>query len=147
MWEVEQYRLEIVGLTYKGVHMCTWHQDTLGRRSMIDFVVVSSDLRPYVLDTRVKGGADLSTDYHLVVSRIRWQERKLDRAGRPRHIVRVCWERLVEPSVRDVFNSHLQESFGQIPREVGDVESKWTMFSTSIVDTAVQSCGRKVSGA
>ncbi|KAI3377613.1 hypothetical protein L3Q82_008772 [Scortum barcoo] len=26
-------------------------RDTLGRRSMIDFVVVSSDLRPYVLDT------------------------------------------------------------------------------------------------
>ncbi|KAI3369503.1 hypothetical protein L3Q82_007718 [Scortum barcoo] len=35
---------------HKGVHQCTWHQDTLGRRSMIDFVVVSSDLRPYVLD-------------------------------------------------------------------------------------------------
>ena len=29
---------------HKGVHKCTWHQDTLGRRSMIDFVVVSSDL-------------------------------------------------------------------------------------------------------
>ena len=25
-------------------HKCTWHQDTLGRQSMIDFVVVSSDL-------------------------------------------------------------------------------------------------------
>ena len=36
----------------KGVHMCTWHQDALGQRSMIDFVVMSSDLRPYVLDTR-----------------------------------------------------------------------------------------------
>ncbi|KAI3355764.1 hypothetical protein L3Q82_004337 [Scortum barcoo] len=24
---------------HKGVHQCTWHQDTLGRRSMIDFVV------------------------------------------------------------------------------------------------------------
>ncbi|KAI3370526.1 hypothetical protein L3Q82_025287 [Scortum barcoo] len=33
---------------------------------MIDFVVVSSDLRPYVLDTRVKRGAELSTDHHLV---------------------------------------------------------------------------------
>ncbi|KAI3359420.1 hypothetical protein L3Q82_002923 [Scortum barcoo] len=32
---------------------------------MIDFVVVSSDLRPYVLDTRVKRGAELSTDHHL----------------------------------------------------------------------------------
>ncbi|KAK3515257.1 hypothetical protein QTP70_013021, partial [Hemibagrus guttatus] len=31
--------------------------------------------------------------------------------------------------------------------EVGDIESEWTMFSSSIVDTAIWSCGRKVSGA
>ncbi|KAI3363271.1 hypothetical protein L3Q82_011558 [Scortum barcoo] len=72
---------------HKGVHQCTWHQDTLGRRSMIDFVVVSSDLRPYVLDTRVKRGAELSTDHHLVVSWIRWQRRKLDRPGRPKRVL------------------------------------------------------------
>ncbi|KAI3361708.1 hypothetical protein L3Q82_002066 [Scortum barcoo] len=106
----------------------------LGRRSMIDFVVVSSDLRPYVLDTRVKRGAELSTDHHLVVSWLRWQRRKLDRPGRPKRIVRVCWERLAEPSVREVFNSHLRKSFSQIPREAGDIESEWTMFSASIVD-------------
>ncbi|KAK7922730.1 hypothetical protein WMY93_009632 [Mugilogobius chulae] len=53
---------------------------------MIDFVVVSSDLRPRVLDTRVKRGAELSTDHHLVVSWIRWQRRKLDRPGRPKRI-------------------------------------------------------------
>ncbi|KAM9358371.1 uncharacterized protein ABDE67_003862 [Symphorus nematophorus] len=132
---------------HKGVHQCTWHQDTLGRRSMIDFVVVSSDLRPYVLNTRVKRGAELSTDHHLVVSWIRWPGRKLDRLGRPKRIVRVCWERLAEAPVREVFNSHLRESFNQIPREAGDIESEWTMFSTSIVDAAVRSCGRKVSGA
>ncbi|KAI3361869.1 hypothetical protein L3Q82_002192 [Scortum barcoo] len=104
---------------------------------MIDhFVVVSSDLRPYVLDTRVKRGAELSTDHHLVVSWIRWQRRKLDRPGRPKRIVRVCWERLAEPSVREVFNSHLRKSFSQIPREAGDIESEWTMFSASIVDAA-----------
>ncbi|KAI3358712.1 hypothetical protein L3Q82_015123 [Scortum barcoo] len=101
---------------------------------MIDFVVVSSDLRPYVLDTRVKRGAELSTDHHLVVSWLRWQRRKLDRPGRPKRIVRVCWERLAEPSVREVFNSHLRKSFSQIPREAGDIESEWTMFSASIVD-------------
>ncbi|KAI3353916.1 hypothetical protein L3Q82_005121 [Scortum barcoo] len=109
---------------------------------MIDFVVVSSDLRPYVLDTRVKRGAELSTDHHLVVSWIRWQRRKLDRPGRPKRIVRVCWERLAEPSVREVFNSHLRKSFSQIPREAGDIESEWTMFSASIVDMRrVRSCG------
>ncbi|KAK3532938.1 hypothetical protein QTP70_003794 [Hemibagrus guttatus] len=82
---------------HKGVHQYTWYQDTLGWRSMIDLVIVSSDLRPHVLDTQVKRGAELSTDHHLV-----------------------------------------------IPREVGDIESEWTMFSTSIVDAAIQSCGRKL---
>ncbi|KAK3524458.1 hypothetical protein QTP70_029309 [Hemibagrus guttatus] len=70
-----------------------------------------------------------------------------DRLGRPKHIMRVCWERLADPSVRGVFNSHLRESFNQIPREVGDIESEWPMFSSSIVDAAIRSCGRKVSGA
>ncbi|XP_066535190.1 ecto-ADP-ribosyltransferase 5-like [Hoplias malabaricus] len=42
---------------------------TLGQRSMIDFVIVSSDLRPYILDTWVKRGAELSTDHHLVAKK------------------------------------------------------------------------------
>ncbi|KAK3561941.1 hypothetical protein QTP86_019064 [Hemibagrus guttatus] len=45
-----------------------------------------------------------------------------------------------------VFNSHLRQSFNQIPREVGEIESEWTMFS-SIVDATIWSCGREVSGA
>ncbi|KAK3513794.1 hypothetical protein QTP70_028888 [Hemibagrus guttatus] len=132
---------------HKGAHQYTWYQDTLGRRSMIDLVVMSSDLRPHVLDTWVKRGAELSTDHHLVVSWIRLRRRMPDRLGRPKRIVRVCWERLADPSVRGVFNSHLRESFNQIPREVGDIESEWTMFSSSIVDAAIRSCSRKVSGA
>ncbi|KAK3572627.1 hypothetical protein QTP86_001127 [Hemibagrus guttatus] len=132
---------------HKGAHQYMWYQDTLGRRSMIDLVIVSSDLRPHVLDTRLKRGAELSTNHHLVVSWTRLQRRKPDRLGRPKRIVRVCWERLADPSVRGVFNSHLRESFNQIPREVGDIESEWTMFSSSIVDAAIRSCGRKVSGA
>ncbi|TKS65499.1 putative uncharacterized transposon-derived protein [Collichthys lucidus] len=85
---------------HKGVHMCTWHQDALGRSSMIDFVVVSSDLRPHVLDTRVKRGAELSTDHHLV------KEFQLPPPGE----LRSC------------------------PGGVGDIESKWTLFPSSIVD-------------
>ncbi|KAK3509801.1 hypothetical protein QTP70_011165 [Hemibagrus guttatus] len=132
---------------HKGAHQYTWYQDTLGRRSMIDLVIVSSDLRPHVLDTRVKRGAELSTDHHLVVSWTRLRRRMPDRLGRPKRIVRVCWERLADLSVRGVFNSHLRESFNQIPREIGDIESERTMFSSSVVDTAIRSCGRKVSGA
>ncbi|KAK3532866.1 hypothetical protein QTP70_001138 [Hemibagrus guttatus] len=72
---------------HKGVHQYTWYQDILGWRSMIDLVIVSSDLRPHVLDTRVKRGAELSTDHHLVVSWIRLWRRMPDRLGRPKRIV------------------------------------------------------------
>ncbi|KAK3575378.1 hypothetical protein QTP86_025782 [Hemibagrus guttatus] len=64
---------------HKGAHQYTWYQDTLGRRSMIDLVVVSSD---------------------LVVSWIRLRRRMPDKLGRPKRIVRVCWERLADLSVR-----------------------------------------------
>ncbi|TWW80180.1 hypothetical protein D4764_10G0012100 [Takifugu flavidus] len=118
-----------------------------GRRSMIDFVVVSSDLRPHVLDTRVKRGVELSTDHHLVVIWLRWWGRMPDRPGRPKHVVRVCWERLAESPVRRSFNSHLRESFDHVPGEAGDIESEWTMFRASIVEAADRCCGHKVVGA
>jgi len=101
---------------HKGVHMCTWHQDTLGRSPMIDFVVVSSDLRPTI------------------------------RPGRPKRIVRVCWERLAESSVRRSFISHLRQSFNHVLGEVGDMESEWAMFCDCIFKAADRSCGRKVVG-
>ncbi|XP_054643965.1 uncharacterized protein LOC129188028 [Dunckerocampus dactyliophorus] len=132
---------------HKDVHKCRWHQDTLGRRSMNDFVVVSSDLRPHVLDTRVKRGAQLSTDHHLVMSWIRWRGRMPDRPGRPKRVVRVCWERLAESPVRRVFSSHLRQSFSCIPGEDEDIESEWALFRASIAEAANRSCGRKVVSA
>jgi len=53
---------------HRVVHKCTWTRNILGQKSMIDFVIVSLDLRPHVLDTWVKRGAELSTDHHPVVS-------------------------------------------------------------------------------
>ncbi|XP_049457564.1 craniofacial development protein 2-like [Epinephelus fuscoguttatus] len=129
------------------VHKCTWYQNTLGQRSMIDLVVVSADLRPCVLDIQVKRGAELSTDHHLVVSWIRWRGRLLDRSGKPKCVVRVNWKCLAEDPVCGVFNSHLRENFSCIPGEVGDMESEWAMLKVSIVEATARSCGQKVVGA
>lgn len=49
--------------------MCTLHQGILGRKSIIDFVIISLHLHLYVLENWVKRGPELSTDHHLVV---RW---------------------------------------------------------------------------
>ena len=45
----------------------TWYRDSLGQRSLIDFCIVSADLFSTVSDVRVKRGAELSNDHHLVV--------------------------------------------------------------------------------
>ncbi|KAK3513201.1 hypothetical protein QTP70_009750 [Hemibagrus guttatus] len=102
--------------------------------------------RPDALDTWLKRGVELPTDHHLVVSWIHLRRRMPDRLGRPKRIVRVCWECLAEPSVRGSLTP-THQSFNQIPREVGDIESEWTMLPFSIVDAAIRNCGRKVSGA
>lgn len=63
-------------LEHKSVHQYKWHQDTLGRRSMTVFAVVSGGLRPCVLDTGVHLGAELATDPYRV-SLIHWLGRTL----------------------------------------------------------------------
>ncbi|KAI3368804.1 hypothetical protein L3Q82_025789 [Scortum barcoo] len=81
---------------------------------MIDFVVVSSDLRPSRLG-------------HSGKERLSCQP------------ITTWWE---------VFNSHLRKSFSQIPREAGDIEFEWTMFSASIVvPDSSEVVDAKVSGA
>uniref|UniRef100_A0A8C6PXI1 Endonuclease/exonuclease/phosphatase domain-containing protein n=1 Tax=Nothobranchius furzeri TaxID=105023 RepID=A0A8C6PXI1_NOTFU len=125
---------------HNGAHMCSWHQDTLGRSSMIDFVV-SSDLRPHVLDTRVKRGAELSTNHYLVVSWHGWWGRMPVRPGRTKRIARVCWERLPESPVRRSFNSHLRQNFQNVPGEAG------TLSLNGPCSVPPLSCGRRIVSA
>ena len=51
---------------YTEVHKYAWYRPSMDQKSLIDFCIVSSDLFSDVLDVRVKRGAELSTDHHLV---------------------------------------------------------------------------------
>ena len=53
------------------VHKYKWYRPSMDQKSLIDFCIVSSDLFSDVLDVRVKQGAELSTDHHLVVCSLR----------------------------------------------------------------------------
>ena len=55
---------------HREVHKYTWYRPSMDQKSLIDFCIVSSDLFSDVLDVRVKRGAELSTDHHLVVCSI-----------------------------------------------------------------------------
>ena len=59
---------------------------------VIDFIIVSSNLRLYVLDTWVKRGASQATDYQF-----RWEWKPQDRCGK--RVVRVNWEGVEDAAV------------------------------------------------
>ena len=65
---------------HRDVYKYLWYRPTMDQKSLIDFCIVSSDLFSDVLDVRVKRGAELSTDHHLVVCSLQlsklWPNRK-----------------------------------------------------------------------
>ena len=67
------------------VHKYTWCRPSMDQKSLIGFCIVSSDLFSDVLDVRLKRGAELSTDHHLVVCSLRlskpWPNRKSNRSS------------------------------------------------------------------
>lgn len=65
---------------HKVVCKYTCYPTTFGQKSEIDH---------QILDSLVKGGAERSTDHQLVLSRIRWSGRMLDRPGKHKWLVRV----------------------------------------------------------
>lgn len=86
--------------------------DTVAHVSVIELVVSSFGCM-----------SELYTYHHLLVSSV-CRNRKLDILSRSGQIVKVSWQSLEEPSVGDVFNSHLQENFSQIPGEAWGIVSK-----------------------
>lgn len=94
------HRLFIINTVFehKDAHKCMWYQSTLGRRLMVDFMIVSSVLRPCNLVTRMERGAERSTDHHLVSWARQWGK-TLDRPVKAKGVVQVNWEHLEEAPV------------------------------------------------
>ena len=70
---------------HRELHKYTWYRPSMDQKSLIDFCIVSSDLFSDVLDVRVKRGAELSTDHHLVICSLRlskpWPKRRSNRSS------------------------------------------------------------------
>ncbi|KAL0274579.1 UNVERIFIED_CONTAM: hypothetical protein PYX00_002680 [Menopon gallinae] len=111
---------------HKDIHKYTWYRDALRQKSIIDFVLVPMCARKVVCDVRVKRGAELSTDHHLVVC-----ELDLEGTGpKPR-------KRAARTLTR------VKERFEQLPPVCTDAEKEWRLFRTAITDSAEKACGVK----
>ena len=129
---------------HRDVHKYTWYRPSMNQKSLIDFCIVLFDLFSDVLDVRVKRGAELSTDHHLVVCSLRlskpWPNK---RSNRPSVTYWIKWEALEDKEVRKRFASSTSSNFRQLPDVSEDIEKKWLLFKSAIISSAAESCGRK----
>ena len=105
---------------HREVHKYTWYRPSMDQKYLIKFCIVSSDLFSDVLDVRVKRGADLSTDHHLVVCSLRLSKHCPNRkSNRSSVTYRIKWEALEDKEITIQFASvyHLSsDNFLMYPR-------------------------------
>ena len=121
----------------------------MDQKSLIDFGIVSSDLFSDVLDVRVKRGAELPTDHHLVVCSLRlskpWPNKRSNRSSVTYWIK---WEALEDKeknlrNLRKQFASRISSKFRQLPHVSEDIEKEWLLFRSANISSAAESCERK----
>ena len=120
---------------YSQVHL-------VGKRSTIDFCVVSADLFSSVIDFCAKRGAELSTNHHLVFCILRGLNHPKNRKQfRERIAYKVKCELLENKKVRHTFASKVASLFGEVPDYTTDVETEWDLFKSVVITHAADSCG------
>jgi hypothetical protein len=132
---------------HRDIHKYTWYRDTVGQKSMIDFFIASSGLRERILDVCVKRGAELSTDHHLVVCRLRLADSvPLRRREGTRNLYRIRWESLEDESIRGKLANDMHCRFQQIPEGCLGAQQEWELFKSALLAAAIGCCGRKRLG-
>ena len=137
-------RIMIIFFQDREIHKYIWYRSSMDQKSLIDFCIVSSDLFSDVLDVRVKRGAELSTDHHLVVCSLRlskpWPNKRSNKSSMT---CRIKWKALEDKEVRKQFASSISSKFRQLLDLSDDIEKEWLLFRSAIISSATESCGRK----
>lgn len=108
-----KHSLSIVKSMSEHLHLSSWHQDTLGCRLMIDFVIIHqicchmSWTHSWAINWSPTGGGREKCWICLMY---------------PKHIMWMCWEHLVEPPVSGILNDHFRQDLKGVSREAGDTE-------------------------
>ncbi|CAF3356026.1 unnamed protein product [Rotaria sp. Silwood2] len=133
---------------HKDIHKYTWYKtgNSIAPRSLIDFIIVFDNLRRAVMDVRVKRGAELSMDHHLVVSILELSANDSARRIKPKKTFRIRWEALANEETSQKFASIVDQRYAQLSPTETDIESEWKLFKTALVDAAATTCGMKQVG-
>lgn len=130
---------------HKWIHRYTYMNDSLGHKSIIDYVIVEQDQRQKVRDTRVFRGFTFGSDHFFVGSRLSVD--KLCENKRKKVVVRKFRiGRFKDEAVRALYKAKFAEKVDSLPSEVEDIEKEWKNFKEFVLSTAEECLGSTSKG-
>ena len=135
---------------HKTVHKVTWMSPDGFTENQIDHIAISRRWRSSLQDTRTMRSADVGSDHHLVLAKVKIKMVKQIKAKGPRK--KYCVEKLKDPSVQEAFKIKLSNKFsvlsnlGEDEENVGSVEETWTKIKDTYISTCEEILGKKIYG-
>jgi len=124
---------------HKNCHKVTWVSPDHRTENQIDHVMVRQRWRGSLQDVRTKRGADIGSDHHLVVAKLkmRLSARKKQQNSRVKFDV----AKLRTPEIREAFQLALHNRFQALETEE-EVEQNWTGMKEAIIGASEEVLGR-----
>ena len=139
----------IVGsvFTHKRIHKATWVSPDQVTENQIDHIGINKMFRRSLQDVRVKRGADVASDHHLVTARLKF---KLRRNGveQERQKARYNVDFLKDPSTAEEYKVALANRF-KVLQELYDedegvnINSQWSHIKDAVNTTCEEIIGRR----
>lgn len=107
---------------HKKIHQFTWEETTRERKSTLDYVKVDQELRKYVKDTRLYMSFEISSDHHLVGTKINIGKPAIREFRERRQIIRI--EKLEDVNIR---REYIKK---------GSLEREWGQLKIALIETA-----------
>lgn len=133
---------------HKVIHKLTWHSPNGKDQNQIDHLMINGTWRRSLLDVKVKRGADIGSDHHLVTAVLRI---KLKKTG-SRKIARKQFDvgKLNDTKVRGYFVLQLKNRFQALADMLDhtepksdDINTMWEQTKTTYVKTSEACLGYK----
>lgn len=136
---------------HKDVHKYTREVKSRGERSIIDYIIVSRELRQKIDDVKVRRGPEINSDHYLVIAKTKiGMERKKAGTLRNRSTTgKIKSHTLSDKDIAQKYRDRVQELIEMADiKSDNDLEDLWKILRDSLVTAGREVCGvTRVPGA
>ena len=129
---------------HRRIHKATWVSPDLSTENQIDHLCIARSFRRSLQDVRVKRGADVASDHHLLVARLKLKLKK-SWTGGPNQRQRYNTATLKDTWKQEEFKVTLSNKFQVLEEllEEGTIEQKWQNVKEAVTSTCQEVLGSK----